>query len=172
MTQGQSKKDERRVNQSTLHTDYNKCSVCICHIPPAPGMPAVPLQPHHQSPVTLCSDRAMLYTQIPTTFTWALAPSTGLKSELQLFFARQIYCHVFRRKVIYLSWGLSTYFLNCLTLLRVCSANSLEGSMIRALGALDDAFTWLTLALPAQKEKRKKGWACKGILCWGCFMRY
>lgn len=55
----------------------------------------------------------------------------------------------------YLSLGLSTYFLNCLTLLRVCSASSLEGSMISALGALDDVFTWLTLALPTQTKQRK-----------------
>lgn len=55
----------------------------------------------------------------------------------------------------HLSLGLSTYFLNCLTLLRVCSASSLEGSMIRALGSLVDVFTWLTLALPAQTEQGK-----------------
>lgn len=54
----------------------------------------------------------------------------------------------------HLSLGLSTYFLNCLTLLRVCSASSLEGSMISALGPLDVS-SWLTLALPAQTEQRK-----------------
>lgn len=55
----------------------------------------------------------------------------------------------------HLSLGLSTYFLNCLTLLKVCSASSLEGSMISALGPWDDVFTWLTLALPAQTEQGK-----------------
>lgn len=40
----------------------------------------------------------------------------------------------------YLNLGLSTNFLNCFTLLKVCSASSLEGSMIRALGAFDEAF--------------------------------
>ena len=53
----------------------------------------------------------------------------------------------------YLSLGFSTYFWKFLTTLRVCSANSLDGSMIRALGALEEAFTWLTLALPAQEEQ-------------------
>lgn len=67
-----------------------------------------------------------------------------------------VYLAVFRASgdASYLSLGLSTYFLNCLTLLRVCSASSLEGSMISALGALDDVFTWLTLALPTQTEQK------------------
>lgn len=51
----------------------------------------------------------------------------------------------------HLSLGLSTYFLNWLTLLRVCSASSLDGSMMRALGALELDLTWLTLALPEDK---------------------
>lgn len=51
-----------------------------------------------------------------------------------------------------LSLGFSTYFLNCLTLLRVCSANSLDGSKIRALGPLDVDWTWLTLGAPAPTQ--------------------
>ncbi len=51
----------------------------------------------------------------------------------------------------HLSLGLSTYFLHWLTLLRVCSASSLDGSMMRALGVLELDLTWLTLALPEDK---------------------
>ena len=44
------------------------------------------------------------------------------------------------------------YFLNCLTLFRVCSANSREGSTMRAFGALGRNFVCATCALPKQNE--------------------
>ena len=45
------------------------------------------------------------------------------------------------------------YFLNCLTLFRVCSANSREGSTMRAFGALGRNFVCATCALPKQNEE-------------------
>lgn len=48
----------------------------------------------------------------------------------------------------YLNLGLSMYFLNCLTLFKVCSANSREGSTMRAFGALGRNFVCDTCALP------------------------
>ena len=70
----------------------------------------------------------------------------------------------------YLSFGFSTYFLNCLTLLRVCSASSLDGSMIRALGPLDNDFSWLILALPAQTQRAFQHWREKFLDCYNVFV--
>ena len=79
-----------------------------------------------------------------SVYTYSLPPSAGIKQELQTGNNLPPSSNI----TSYLSLGSSTYFLNCLTLLRVCSASSLDGSMIRALGAFDEALTWLTLAVP------------------------
>lgn len=129
----------------------------ICHIPPVQVHSAALWQPHHQSPAAPCNNKLTnvlhciynIYNSTPT-------PSAGVKQELQVTvsgFITCIFCtsHSFTSFLptsvdtssvqSYLSFGFSTYFLNCLTTLRVCSANSLDGSMIRALGPLVDVFT-------------------------------
>lgn len=90
--------------------------------------------------------RSSLQSQI--TLMTQQSPSAGKNYNCRLLYA----CF---SVASYLSLGLSTYFLNCLTLLRVCSASSLEGSMISALGPLDVAFTWFTLTLPIKTEQKK-----------------
>lgn len=63
----------------------------------------------------------------------------------------------------YLNLGLSTYFLNCFTLFKVCSASSLDGSTINAFGAFGRFCVWTTWALPKLKKRKiiKKNSAIK-----------
>lgn len=56
---------------------------------------------------------------------------------------------------LYLNLGLSTYFLNCFTLFNVCSASSLDGSTIKALGAFGRFFVCATWALPVIENNEK-----------------
>lgn len=134
------------------------------HIPPVQGPSSALWQPHHQSPAVPCCNRLTLNVLccIYNMYNSTLTPSAGIKQEFQMtvsgfvFYAQVLVLPSLDTSSVqsYLSFGFSTYFLNCLTLLSVCSANSLDGSMIRALGPFDDVFTWLTLALPAQTQKQ------------------